>query len=132
MARRTPPASGGGSGGSKTTVGGFTTACGMHPARPTRSGRSLDAGGNFVSNSAIREIIVPLLSPAGTSPVSDITFSEGGSMFFASAYRARTTPPVCKSALYACRVFEYTGSSGSWTPHPTNVYKPGWLNHVLT
>ncbi|MFN0128336.1 MAG: hypothetical protein ACKV19_16810 [Verrucomicrobiales bacterium] len=100
---------------------------------------ALDATGNFLPATALREFITPLYVPpyvngamfdpnSGAvrlnSPISDIEFSASGSMFVAERYHSGLY--AWMSGTHGTRVLEYTGASSSWITTPANPPPNQW------
>lgn len=103
---------------------------------------ALDASGNFLPATALREFKIPLLAQPFTMfgnlnrpsmPVSDIEFSAAGAMLLAERYHIGCTAPGFTGwnfliGAHSTRVLEYTGTSGSWSPSPVSKFRVGGGN----
>ncbi len=98
---------------------------------------ALDGAGNFMPATALREFIVPPLvgpwvngtlnegtAPRANAPVSDIEFSDSGSMFLAERYHTALYGFI--AGTHATRVLEYTGASTSWATIPASPPPYKW------
>jgi len=97
--------------------------------------------GGFMLATAQREITLPTLDDGPntypdnriSNPVTDIDFTADGRMLLAERTRILDTGRGVANALpgspwdaHRARVLEYTGSSGSWTPSPEDLFRVGW------
>jgi hypothetical protein len=82
---------------------------------------ALDAStGQFLPNTAILEATLPPRNVFSnySLPVASIDFSPAGMMLLAERYYRW-------DGVHQARVLSYVGTSGSWTPNPTDQYRVG-------
>ncbi len=92
----------------------------------------LDSSGNFILGSEIREIdmneTILHFSPGDTNPISDIAFSNDGTIMIIGEKTMSDGDDLnlmvlSASLSHAARVIEFTGNSGTWNLNPFGINK---------